>query len=193
MWKKTIPFAILALTAFAAEAQHAHVSKYAGQENRAIKSLSDEDIAELKRGGGWGLARATELNGLPGPAHLLELKNEIGLSTEQLEKITALHGDMRTKAIAEGERLIGLEQALEEKFRSGTVSDDELRRALSEIADSRASLRFIHLSTHLRTPAILSAEQVARYNTLRGYTENPCASVPEGHDPVMWRRHNNCN
>jgi len=193
MWKKTLPFAILALTAFAAEAQHAHASKYAGQENRAIKSLSDEDIAELKRGGGWGLARAAELNGLPGPAHLLELKNEIGLSEAQLEKITALHGDMRTKAIAEGERLIGLEQALEDKFRTGTVSDDELRRALSEIADSRARLRFIHLSTHLRTPAILSAEQVARYNTLRGYTENPCASVPEGHDPVMWRRHNNCN
>lgn len=41
--------------------------------------------------------------------------------------------------------------------------------------------------------AILSAEQVARYNTLRGYAENPGASVPEGHDPVMRRRHNNCN
>ena len=31
-------------------------SSYAGQETRQIKSLSGEDIAELRRGGGWGLA-----------------------------------------------------------------------------------------------------------------------------------------
>ena len=45
-------------------------SPYAGQENRQIKSLSANDIQELKRGGGWGLAKAAELNGLPGPAQV---------------------------------------------------------------------------------------------------------------------------
>ncbi|MCP4935580.1 MAG: hypothetical protein GY927_15590, partial [bacterium] len=64
-----------------------HVSKYAGQEKRMIKSLSADDIAELQKGAGWGLAKAAELNGVPGPAHLLELKHEIVLTPEQIEKI----------------------------------------------------------------------------------------------------------
>jgi hypothetical protein len=48
--------------------QHRHGSQtpYAGLQNRAIKSLSDNDIKELRRGGGWGLALAAELNGMPG-------------------------------------------------------------------------------------------------------------------------------
>jgi len=43
-------------------------------------------------------------------------------------------------------------------------------------------LRFVHLDTHLRTPDILSAEQINKYNTLRGYSSNdPCENIPEGH------------
>lgn len=34
----------------------AGTAPYAGFETRAIKSLSEQDIAELQRGGGWGLA-----------------------------------------------------------------------------------------------------------------------------------------
>lgn len=57
-----LPF-VLPLILFAADGQAAgghggHKSKYAGQVTRAIKSLSEDDIAELRRGGGWGLAKA---------------------------------------------------------------------------------------------------------------------------------------
>jgi hypothetical protein len=51
-------------------------SKYAGEEKREIKSLSATDIEELQNGKGWGLAKAAELNGIPGPVHLLEMKEE---------------------------------------------------------------------------------------------------------------------
>jgi hypothetical protein len=27
---------------------------------------------------------------------------------------------------------------------------------------------------------------------LRGYAEDPCLAVPEGHDAAMWRKHNGC-
>jgi hypothetical protein len=37
-------------------AQHQAHSPYAGFESREIKSLSDSDLEELRRGGGWGLA-----------------------------------------------------------------------------------------------------------------------------------------
>lgn len=170
-----------------------HQSPYAGQESRGIKSLSAEDIAELRRGGGWGLARAAELNGVPGPAHLLELQDEIGLSTEQRGAITALYEEMKAAAIAEGERLIALEQALEDDFRGGAATEERLRASLADIAQSRERLRFIHLRTHLRTPTILTAQQIARYNVLRGYAQDPCANRPAGHDPAMWRRHNGCD
>ena len=80
-----ILFSCLALSSRAADFVP---SPYAGEESRAVKSLSAEDIAELRRGGGWGLARAAELNGMPGPIHLLELKDDIPLTREQVSAIT---------------------------------------------------------------------------------------------------------
>lgn len=187
--------ALLLLAAAPAIAQHGHhqhQSKYAGQEKRDIKSLSPDDLAELRRGGGWGLAKAAELNGVPGPAHLLEMKDKIGLSAEQVAKIEALFKDMQKNAIAAGARLIDLERKLESEFRAGTVTDASLQSALAAIGKVRTELRYIHLSTHLKTPAIVSKEQIALYNKLRGYASDPCANVPEGHDARMWRMHNGC-
>ena len=150
------------------EAYRSH-SEYAGEESRVVKSLSPEDISELRRGGGWGLARTAELNGMPGPVHLLELKDRIPLTPEQVEAITGIYERMRAEAIAEGERYIAHEQALEEAFRARTVTGENLREMLGDIERSRARLRFIHLVAHLGTPDLLTAEQIARYDHLRGY------------------------
>jgi len=186
-----VGIAILPLTANASETGHR--SAYAGEQTRTIKSLSAEDIAEIRRGGGWGLAKAAELNGMPGPAHLLEMKDEIALDDAQVAAIKAIYEAMKVAAIAEGEKLIALEADLDQHFRDGTITDDALRASLDEIAASREALRYVHLSTHLKTPTILSADQIARYNQLRGYADpDPCASVPEGHDAAMWRKHNGC-
>lgn len=166
---------ILLATALAgtAMAQHHHhhrpASPYAGEEGRDIKSLSAEDVAELRRGGGWGLAKAAELNGLPGPAHLLELKDRIPLAPDQVKAVEDLFNTMRRDAMAEGERLIARERALDDAFRRRDVTPDSLRAMLAEIEASRAALRYIHLATHLATPALLTETQIARYNELRGY------------------------
>ena len=40
---------------------------------------------------------------------------------------------------------------------------------LGEIGKLRSELRFVHLATHLKTPALLSALQIEDYNRLRGY------------------------
>jgi len=176
-----------------ATAQQTGVSKYAGQEMREIKSLSRDDIDQLRRGAGWGLARSAELNGVPGPAHLLELKDQIPLRADQIVAIEKISTELKIKAIAEGERLIELERQLGATFSDGTMSDEKLRRLLDQIAKSRGELRYIHLSTHLTTPPLLSAEQISRYNSLRGYgNDDPCTTVPEGHDEKMWKKMNNC-
>jgi hypothetical protein len=169
-------------------------SPYAGLQNRDIKSLSADDLADLRKGAGWGLALAAELNGVPGPAHLLELREQIGLSPEQVAAIETIYAQMQAQAIVAGERLIAAEAAIEARFREGNLSPEVLRELIDESAAARAELRYVHLLRHLETPPLLTAQQIARYNTLRGYDSNndPCAFVPEGHNPTMWRRHNNC-
>jgi len=175
------------------QAPHQHASAYAGQESRAIKSLSEEDIAQLRRGAGWGLAKAAELNGVPGPAHLLEMQNDITLTSEQIAALQRLFDEMNAKARQQGETLIDLERELETHFRSGSITDAILKDSLHRIARARETLRYIHLSAHLKTPAILTKQQIVLYNRLRGYAmADPCSSVPKGHDPAMWKKHNGC-
>lgn len=176
-------------------AQHSHGGQtpYAGMQNRAIKSLSDNDINELRRGGGWGLALAAELNGMPGPSHLLELKDEIPLASDQVNKTQVLLDEMRKAAVPAGERLIAAEKALESAFASGKVDESSLRRLLAEAERTRSELRFIHLSQHYKTVQFLKPEQIKRYSILRGYADDPCENIPAGHTPEMYKRHMGCN
>lgn len=162
---------IFAGSAQANEKHLGHNSKYVGQENRILKSLSISDIKELKRGGGWGLAKSAELNGVPGPAHLLELRNEIPLQERQISVITDLYNQMKSEAVEQGEILIALERQLERHFRERTIDDEILRRLLRGIAEARQKLRYIHLATHLKTPLILTQAQIEKYKVLRGYSQ----------------------
>ena len=161
----TVLALVLLFTALPGQAAGTGPSPYAGEQARPVKSLSPEDIAELRRGGGWGLAKAAELNGMLGPAHLLELKDEIPLTPKQVAVVTTAYEIMREAAIAEGERFLAAEQTLEDAFRAGTVTEESLRTMLAELGRSRARLRFIHLSAHLETPSLLTEEQIARYDT----------------------------
>lgn len=174
------------------EANHG-VGPYAGFEARSIKSLSDEDLTELRRGGGWGLALPAELNGRPGPAHLLELQDDLRLSRSQVHAISAIYEDMVAEAIAAGERFIRAEEALSDAFAAPDLDDARLKVLIEEAAAARAELRFIHLSRHLLTPPLLSEAQIQDYYVLRGYAEDPCTAVSADHDANLWRLHNGCD
>ena len=192
-----IVYAVLILTlmpfsSFSAS-KHSHKSKYVGQEKRGIKSLSESDIEELKNGRGWGLAKAAELNGVPGPIHLLEMKEEIELSPEQIQRIEDVYHKMKRQAIPLGLELIELERKLNNHFANRTITEKLLNELLEKIARAYKKLRYTHLAAHLETPTIVTPEQIALYNKLRGYSsEDPCENIPEGHDPNMWKRHHNC-
>jgi hypothetical protein len=174
-------------------ADHSYKSKYAGEEKRAIKSLSKTDIEELKNGRGWGLAKAAELNGLPGPVHLLEMKDEINLSNQQVREIEKLYKKMKEEAVPLGLELIELERQLNNHFANRTITSELLDILLEGVAQVQKKLRYVHLSTHLKTPNILTPEQIALYNQLRGYSSHdPCEDIPKGHDPIMWKKHHDC-
>ncbi len=157
----------------------APAAPYAGQQNRAIKSLSAKDIDDLKNGRGWGLAKAAELNGMPGPTHLLEMQDKIGLSAEQVAAIDKLFAAMKAEAIPLGKQLVVLEGTLNKAFAERDITEKRLKVMTGQIAKVRAQLRYVHLATHLKTPALLTPGQIEDYNRLRGYGGGP--AKPKGH------------
>ena len=142
---------------------------YAGLQARPVKALSDQQIADLKAGRGMGLALAAELNGYPGPLHVLELATPLGLSDDQRTKVAGLFDAMKREAVPLGERLIAAETALDRQFAGRTITASSLGEATRDIASLQGALRLAHLKYHLATLELLTPEQAARYSSLRGY------------------------
>src|SRR3954449_4895247 len=84
-------------------------SPYAGMQNRPIKALSDNQVADLEAGRGMGLALAAELNGYPGPSHVLELADKLDLSAEQKSRVQQLFDSMKAEAVPLGTKLLAQE------------------------------------------------------------------------------------
>jgi len=118
-----------------------HTSKYIGEEHRKIKSLSTDDIVELKKGGGWGLAKAAELNGVPGPVHILEMEDKINLTKDQKMKVQKIYNEMKAEAMSLGEQLIHLEEELNNHFANRTINQALLKKLVHEIENVRSKLR----------------------------------------------------
>jgi hypothetical protein len=156
--------ALAVLTGFAMAQQ-----PYAGLQNRSIKTLSEQQIADLSTGRGTGLALAAELNGYPGPIHAIELAEQLHLSSAQVSKLKSLFEAMKAATIPLGATLISQERNLNEDFANRTVTLASLEEATQRIGATQAALRATHLKYHLSTVEILTTEQVARYNELRGY------------------------
>ncbi|MBO6638832.1 MAG: periplasmic heavy metal sensor [Roseitalea sp.] len=142
---------------------------YHGQDSRTISSLSPDDIRQIEAGEGWGLAKPAELNGYPGPAHVLELTDELALEPGQQQAIQASFDAMKTDAKALGAQLIAAEAALDIAFRSGAMPPGRLRELLEEAENARVALRQVHLSAHLDITPLLTVDQKAQYAALRGY------------------------
>ena len=142
---------------------------YAGLQNRPIKTLSEQQIADLNAGRGMGLALAAELNGYPGPLHSIELASQLGLSAEQITKLKALFEAMKAETIPLGASLISQEQNLNSDLANHTITLANLETTTQKIGATQAALRAAHLKYHLATVAILTPQQVAQYNGLRGY------------------------
>ena len=168
----------VAVGAFSFAANGFAASPYVHEQSRSIKALSDQEMADYAAGKGMGFARAAELNGYPGPAHVLELADELTLSPLQRERTTALFRRMQTRASALGARLVDEERALDELFASKAISPESLARALRSIASLQSEIRATHLQAHLEQAEILSEAQTMEYAHLRGYDEN---SAPSRH------------
>jgi hypothetical protein len=159
-------------------------SPYADMADRPIRALSAEQQADFLAGRGMGLALAAELNGWPGPAHVIELAEPMQLTPAQLAATQRLMAEMQAAASSLGARLIGEERALDAAFRDRSITPADLSARTARIAALQGEIRDVHLRTHLAQAAVLNADQIAAYGRLRGYagtTPQHGGAMPGGH------------
>ncbi len=154
---------------------------YSGQEQRAIKALSAGEVQDILAGKGMGYAKAAELNHYPGPAHVLELAPQLGLSDKQVARTRAIFAAMQKDAIRHGQALVEKERELDRHFATGAINAESLRKLLVEIAAVQAELRRVHLQAHLDQRALLTPGQISRYDALRGYGSSAGDHAHSGH------------
>jgi Spy/CpxP family protein refolding chaperone len=160
---------VVAALSLAGSAFAAGEGPYAGWQDRAIKALSAEQIDDLQEGRGMGLALPAELNGYPGPRHVLELAGQLELTATQQAQAQRLFEQMQAQAIVLGEQVLESEAALDRLFATGAPSDAETVAAAVEVGRLQGALRGHHLRYHLAMREVLSPHQVMRYQQLRGY------------------------
>lgn len=164
-------------------------SPYADLDGRSIASLSEADVAALLAGSGWGLALPAELNGVPGPLHVLELSDALALSEMQEAQIEAIPAAMLSSAKALGAQYVELERELSVGFQDGTMTPDRLRHLTRQAGETMAELREAHLLAHLKTSPILTKHQLHQYQVLRGYdADTPYQHGNQGHRHQVFLR-----
>lgn len=160
----------------AAFAQHTHPSQgsaYSSMHGRDIKALSDEQLSDLREGRGMGASLPAELNGVPGPLHLLQLAGQLKVSPEQQAALERVMSEMKASAQRLGTQVIAAEAELDRSFKSGNAYESSITEATARIAALQGQLRAVHLVAHLKAKQLMSAEQVAAYNIARGYGQQP--------------------
>ena len=170
---------VAALIVGAASAQSP--SPYSGQETRDIKALSPQEVSDYLAGKGMGLAKAAELNGYPGPAHVLELAKPLALSAEQRTATEAIFKRMEARAIPLGRDLVEEERSLDQMFATRAIDDKKLAVSLARIGRLSGQVREAHLQAHLEEAALLTPQQIARYKELRGYAGGAAHDHAHGH------------
>lgn len=160
----------LALPAAAAAQQHEHAhSPYADMEIEQQFSMPADEVSELRAGEGMGLAMPAELNGYPGPKHVLDLAGPLALTNSQRQQIATVRSQMTEAAVAKGGEILAAEARLTGLFRDGVATGSEVDGLTAEIGRLQGELRSIHLSAHLLTRSLLTPEQIGAYDEHRGY------------------------
>lgn len=169
------------------------LSPYAGMQQREIKALSGGDVSGYLSGHGMGLAKAAELNSYPGPKHVLELTEPLGLNESQILRTEEAFRVMHEDAVRLGAELVDRERELDVLFAGGQANAKTLEPLVRKLGKVRGELRLAHLQAHLTMRSILSSEQIQSYDTLRGYrsaTESEDHTKPEQcpHDAARHER-----
>lgn len=125
------------------------------------------DRAALEGSEGAGMALYAEMNGYPGPKHIIELQDQLRLSDDQLKEVQALFDEMHEAARSKGEEIIAEEEKLHALFAGRTATESNVKALAMSIGRLRGELRAVHLMAHVQAERVLTNEQKASYVELR--------------------------
>lgn len=135
--------------------------------NQPPSGLSPQQVEGLLAGRGMGLSMPAEMNGKPGPLHVLEHADALGLSEAQRRIAAELVAGMKATAIPLGQEMVTGETRLDAAFAATSTDAAAAKAMVTEIAALQGRLRWVHLEAHLAMAAALTPEQTARYRQLR--------------------------
>lgn len=144
----------------------------ASAQDMKIKTLSEKEVSDYLAGAGMGFGRTGELNGYPGPKHVLEMAEQLSVTPEQKAKLEASMKTMRDSAASLGSEIVAKERQLDQLFASGSIDQRALSAITAEIGRLQGQLRAVHLTAHLEARKILTDEQVRLYMQARGHARH---------------------
>lgn len=156
-------------------------SPYAGNEGATIKSITDAELRQYRNGEGMGMAKPAELNGYPGPRHVLDASEQLQLAATTKKQIESSFDRMHENAVRLGNAIIENERKLDSLFATRSITRNQLEESVKVSSRLQGELRLTHLQAHLETEKLLSSEQVLKYNDLRGYLKEPMHTGHEHH------------
>ncbi len=133
----------------------------------AAQTQIPPDKEQLLKGESKDEIIIAENNGYVSPQKVLELKEQLGLTRDQVRKITEMMTNHPISLTVKGQEIVEAEEDLNNLFASGNVSEKMLRVKLERIGKLRADLKFIHLQIYIKVRQILSANQINRLEEIR--------------------------
>jgi Spy/CpxP family protein refolding chaperone len=160
--------AVLAVLPVHAQHQgHGHAPGAASDGHLKAQACADEFEAVVRDGRGFGMAFAADQHGYPGPMHVLELKDRLGLDAAQEARVRALLHAMFAESRPKGARLLDAETRLRALFAAGKADEAAVRATVAEVEQARAEARLVHLLAHLKTRELLTDAQRRAYHDAR--------------------------
>jgi Spy/CpxP family protein refolding chaperone len=113
------------------------------------------------------MAFPADRNGYPGPLHVLELGDALGLSSAQASQVRSLEAAMLTESRPRSAALLTAERQLDALFTSGRATEADLASRVAEVERLRGEVRMVHLRYHLKTRDVLTEQQRLAYHQRR--------------------------
>jgi hypothetical protein len=138
-------------------------------DSSPVRGLSADEVDDLLNGRGAGSARTAELNGHPGPRHAIDLAAELELTAGQRATAQQIFTRMNDAAKRLGREIVEREGRFSTAFAERRVTAVELQAQAESLGVLYGRLRAVHLAAHLELTGALTADQIQRYDSLRGY------------------------
>jgi Spy/CpxP family protein refolding chaperone len=135
--------------------------------NLHAQAAIPQDKEQLLKGESTGETWVAEMNGFSSPQKILTLKDQLGLTKNQIKNIEEILKNLPVSTTVKGQEIVEAEEELGKSFESGIINEKTLRAKLEHIGRVRAELRFVYLQVYLKTKKILSANQWERLKELK--------------------------